>query len=74
MHVNNRLLSTAAHCCGSIRMRVYVMLLIIVSLVIHYYVITYNHVSTKMNNEMPCAREIAVKLSSVRNRHESDQT
>ena len=28
-----------------------VMLLIIVSLVIHYYVITYNHVITKMNNK-----------------------
>ena len=28
-----------------------VMLLVIVSLVIHYYVITYDHVITEMNNE-----------------------
>ena len=34
------------------------MLLIIVSLVIHYYVITYDHVSTKINNENTmCQRE-----------------
>ena len=34
------------------------MLLIIVSLVIHYYVITYDHVNTEMNNENTmCQRE-----------------
>ena len=50
------------------------MLLIIVSLVIHYYVITYDHMSTEMNNEMPCARERAVSSTSLRNRCESDRT
>ena len=50
------------------------MLLLIVSLVIHYYVITYDHVTTKMNNKMPCAREGGVSPTSLRNRCESDRT
>ena len=43
-----------------------VMLLVIVSLVTHYYVVTYDHVITEMNNENPCAREKAVSLSSLK--------
>ena len=44
-----------------------IMLLVIVSLIIHYYVITYDHVITEMNNENTmCQRERAVSLSSLK--------